>query len=131
MATITNFNLEENQMKIYLNVQEFEANLSVSFFFKHSWHSFIRAAQRGVTLNSIRTTLQYGKSVYKQGLIFYILGQSNIPESLCKEMKKLVNTIVIVSGTSNEIITCYRSSDPFKYIRKKSKRLVKKYLQVA
>lgn len=36
-----------------------------------------------------------------------------------------MNTVVIVSGDSNQIITCYRSKNPFKNIKTKSKILQK------
>jgi hypothetical protein len=97
----------------------------MEFKFEHTVHSASRANQRGVTDLQISTALQYGDAVRKQGLIYYILGQNNIPASLQREKAKLKNIIVIVAGDSNQVITCYRTSNPFKYIRQKSKRLSK------
>jgi hypothetical protein len=99
--------------------------------FEHTTHSYLRACQRGFNNQKIVAALQYGENVYKQGLIYYILGENNIPYSLCKQKEKLKNTVVIVSGNSNQVITCYRSTNPFKNIRIKSEKLCKKYKYVA
>ena len=55
--------------------------------------------------------------------IYYVLGVNRIPDLLQKETKCLKNTIVVVDGNSDTVLTCYRSKSPFKHIRKKSKTL--------
>ncbi|MDP1815441.1 MAG: hypothetical protein Q8K92_13415 [Leadbetterella sp.] len=97
----------------------------LEFSFEHTKHSFSRANQRGITASKISVTIQYGEIIRKQGLIFYILGENNIPLSHSKEKSKFKNTVVIVSGDSNQLITCYRTDKPFKYLRQKTKRLNK------
>jgi hypothetical protein len=104
---------------------------SMEFTFEHTQHSYHRACQRGLSNQKILAALQYGENVYKQGLIYYILGENNIPDSLCKQKEQLKNTVVIVSGDSNQVITCYRSSNPFKNIRVKSQKLFKKHANAA
>lgn len=112
------------QLKIDLHLED-EMNAEfIDFEFKYTQHSFLRSSQRGINSGKIKAALQYGENIYKQGLIYFILGENNIPDSLCKEKDKLKNTVVVVSGNSNEVITCYRSSNPFKKIKLKSKRLV-------
>lgn len=103
----------------------------IEFTFEHTEHSYLRARQRGFNNQKIVAALQYGENIYKQGLIYFILGENNIPDSLCKQKKQLKNTVVIVSGDSNQVITCYRSANPFKNIRTKSERLCKKYNHAA
>ena len=103
----------------------------IEFTFEHTEHSYLRARQRGFNNKKIVAVLQYGENVYKQGLIFYILGENNIPDSLSKQKEQLKNTVVVVSGDSNEVITCYRSPNPFKNIKMKSKRLAPKYSNAA
>ena len=103
----------------------------IEFTFEHTEHSYLRARQRGFNTQKIIATLQYGENVYKQGLIYYILGENNIPDSLSKQKEQLKNTVVIVSGDSNQVITCYRSANPFKNIRTKSEKLFKKYNHAA
>jgi hypothetical protein len=78
----------------------------MEFKFEHTHHSIHRANQRGVNDLQISTALQYGEVIRKQGLIYYILGEYNIPASLIKEKSKLKNIIVIVAGDSNHVITC-------------------------
>lgn len=103
----------------------------IEFTFEHTEHSYLRARQRGFNYEKIVAALQYGENVYKQGLIYFILGENNIPDSLCKQKERLKNTVVIVSGDSNQVITCYRSANPFKNIRTKSEKLCKKYNHAA
>lgn len=109
-----------------------EKDLSpIEFTFEHTQHSYLRACQRGFNHQKIVAALQYGVNVYKQGLIYFILGENNIPLSLSKQKEQLKNTVVIVSGDSNQVITCYRSANPFKNIRTKSEKLCKKYNHAA
>ena len=114
------------QLEINFNFKD-EINLtSLNFNFKHTKHSFLRAAQRGINSDKIEATLKYGESVYKQGLIYFILGEHNIPPFLYKDRNKLINTVVVVAGNSNQVITCYRSSNPFRHIKVKQKQLANK-----
>ena len=125
-------NLEKNgQFQIGFTVEDTLTHETVKFHFKHTRHSHLRACQRSIGSLKINTALQYGTSVYKQGLIYFILGENNIPEALIKQKEQLKNTVVIVAGDSNEVITCYRSANPFKNIRTKSERLCKKYNHAA
>lgn len=132
MKTKNSIAFEKNQqLEINFQVVDGITHRNIEFHFKHTRHSFKRAAQRGINLNKITAALQYGENIYKQGLIYFILGENNIPESLSKEKDKLKNTVVVVAGESNQVITCYRSSDPFKKIKIKSKQLFKKYVNAA
>lgn len=127
-----NKNVESrNQMEISFRVEDAKSFQYIDFNFKHTRHSFLRASQRGIDAKKITAALQYGENIYKQGLIYYILGENNIPESLWKEKNKLKNTVVVVSGDSNEVITCYRSSNPFRNIKLKSKILYNNYRHAA
>ncbi|OYU56708.1 MAG: hypothetical protein CFE25_05640 [Chitinophagaceae bacterium BSSC1] len=93
------------------------------FTFNHTHHSLIRSAQRGINDRKLAIAILYGEPFYKQGLIYYVLGEDRIPEILSKEKEKLRNTVVVVDGDSDTVITCYRSKDPYKHIRVKSKSL--------
>ena len=91
--------------------------------FSHTHHSSARASQRGIDQHKISMVLQYGECFTKQHLLYYVLGEKNIPDALSKVSHGLKNLVVIVAGDSNQIVTCYRSDNPFKNIRLKSKRL--------
>ncbi len=120
-----------DQLKINFRVEDIKSHQFIYFKFTHTRHSLTRASQRGINTKKITTALQYGESIYKQGLIYFILGDNNIPDSLQKDKAKLKNTVVVVSGNSNEVITCYRSANPFKNIKHKSKILYNNYAKVA
>jgi hypothetical protein len=122
---------EKRQLQIAFKVDSDKNLTPVEFTFEHTRHSYLRASQRGFNQLKIAATLQYGESVYKQGLIYFILGEKNIPDVLIKQKEQLKNTVVIVSGDSNQVITCYRTSNPFKYIRTKSEKLCKKFNHAA
>lgn len=91
--------------------------------FEHSNHSKKRASQRGISSEMIRIVIEYGRIFFKQGCIFYVLGDRmpKICEEIGRNWKKYRNLIVIVSGLDNQIITCYRNNKPFQYIKKKTK----------
>lgn len=119
------------QMEIMFQVQDEDTLKITSLNFRHTKHSFLRAAQRGIDNEKITTALEFGDNFFKQGLIYYVLGENNMPDRYKKESKKLLNTVVVVSGDSNEVITCYRSKNPFKHLKKKSKKLYKNYKSAA
>jgi len=91
------------------------------FSYRHSAHSQVRAAQRGISERKLAIALAHGEALHRQGLIFYILGRHNIPEELEREASQLENTIVLVDDNTGMVLTCYRNSNPFKYIRRKGK----------
>lgn len=121
----------KEHLQIAFKVATDKDHCPMEFTFKHTEHSYLRARQRGINNQKIIAALQYGENVYKQGLIYFILGENNIPDALCKQKEQLKNTVVIVAGDSNQVITCYRSANPFKNIRTKSKSLSKKYSYAA
>ncbi|RYY50600.1 MAG: hypothetical protein EOO06_03330 [Chitinophagaceae bacterium] len=92
---------------------------TIVFAFSHSRHSLVRAAQRGLREQKIAAALAYGVPYSKQGLVFYVLGEDQIPESLARQKDKLVNTVVVTDSNSDLVITCYRCSDPHRHIRRK------------
>jgi len=101
-------------------------NLLTGSSFFHSAHSLKRASQRGLSERKIENVLEYGECYFKQGLIYYVMGENNLPNNIAAQDRDLLkNTIVIVSSETNTVLTCYRSNNPFKNIRIKSKRLSK------
>lgn len=113
------------QLEINFRVADTASMHYIDFAFTHSLHSRRRSAQRSIGNSQLAIALEFGENIYKQGLIYFILGENNIPESLQKDKDKLKNTVVVVAGDSNQVITCYRSPNPFKNIRLKSKQLCK------
>jgi len=94
----------------------------------HTNHSRKRASQRGITLESIKLAMFFSESFFKQSEIFHVVKDSLIPENLSEKLKKKIkNLVVIVSGNSNEIITCYRNKGALKTVKVKSKINKNKY----
>ena len=123
----SNQNSIQEQLDLTLLVSTETSNQVNRLFFKHTLHSFSRSAQRGICNSMIGTAIKDGIEYFKQGLIFYVLGQNQIPQHIpAKKRKKYRNLVVVACGRSNEIITCYRNDDPFKYIKTKTKQLVKR-----
>ena len=89
----------------------------------HTVHSRSRAAQRGIDHDRIDTVMVYGESVYKQGRIFMYLGKDQVPDHLARHRDKYANTVVVLAGDSETVITCYRCPNPAKHLRLKQKNL--------
>ena len=120
-----NFTVAKFQHEIPLRIEDEKTHHFQIMKFEHSNHSFIRACQRGIGLSKIALALEYGHTYFKQGLNYYVLGEKDIPEYLSKERSHLKNIVVIVAGDSNQVITSYKSNNPFKQVKQKSKDLFK------
>jgi hypothetical protein len=58
-------------------------------------------------------------------MVFYVLGKNQLPDTKLHDNSQ--NMVIVVAGDSNKILTCYRSENPFKHIKKKQKNLAPKY----
>jgi len=106
MAMIISINFEKTDLRdIQISLADKQKKLAIDFNFRHSNHSFKRCSQRGIDKDKISIAITHGECVYKQGLIYFILGEHNIPGSLQKDNSRLKNIVVLVSGKTNEIIT--------------------------
>lgn len=119
------YNTSWNPFEIQYRVEDEGSNQGLVFLFSHTHHSFTRSSQRGINSDKIIVALEFGEVFYSQGLEWYVLGEKNIPTYLKHKKNQLMNTVVIVSGDSNQVITCYRCTKPFKNIKTKSKILQK------
>lgn len=99
------------------------SNRGMDFTIRLSKHSVTRSSQRGIESYKLAIALQYGEVFMKQGLIYYVLGENNIPEQYSTLKSQLKNIVVVCCGRTDEVITCYRSANPFSRIKHKSKRL--------
>lgn len=118
--------------KISWEVKDKDLEKSETLNFNHSKHSSRRANKRNINQKNIADVIEYGRVFFKQGMIFYVLGEHQLPDSLIKKgHDKSQNMVVVIAGDSNTILTCYRSKNPFKHIKKKQKNLARKYTTVA
>jgi hypothetical protein len=126
METINKHHPVSNyQREILFKVEDKKTHHMQIMKFEHTKHSLIRSSQRGIGNSKISLALVYGQAYFKQGFNYYVLGEKDIPEYLSKEKSHLKNIVVVVSGDSNQVITSYKSSNPFKHVRIKSKELYK------
>lgn len=118
-------NTEDNQLAIQVAILDDKTNKEHVLEFKHTQHSHSRSSQRGICNSKIAFTIEHGKAFFKQGFVYYVLGEKNIPKLYTLEKSHIINTVVIVCGDSNQVVTCYRSKNPIKHIKHKSKMLFK------
>ena len=118
--------LEDQKKILIISIKDRSMNNMDQFQMTLTKHSLERIKERDICGDSLQLALIYGRAFFKQGLIFYVLGQQNIPNNIdTKLRRKCLNLVVVTAGDSDQIITSYRNSNPFKYIKKKSKRLSK------
>ncbi len=122
--TILGLNSKSKPMncKIYIIARDNKTGTTEEYTFSQTNHYIIRASQRAITYDKLKLVLTYGEPYYKQGLIYYVLGESSIPMEHKKDCSKLKNTVAIVDGSSDTLITCYRSKNAHKHIKHKQKR---------
>ena len=118
--------------KVTWEVKDEDLNKSETLTFNHSYHSLKRANERNINPQNISDVIEYGKAFFKQGLVFYVLGEHQLPDALIqKGRSKSQNIVVVIAGDSNTILTCYRSKNPFKHIKHKQKHLSNRYPSAA
>lgn len=109
---------------IVVEIEDLATRQTQQYQFTHTLHSAERASQRGIGNEQLALALAYGETYHKQGLIFYVLGEKNLPTNL-RRTQNVRNIIVVVNGDTGQVLTCYRNPDPHKYIRLKPKRLAR------
>ena len=122
--TILGLYSKTNQMNCNINVvaKDKKSGKTEEYTFRRTNHCIIRASQRAITNDKLKLVLTYGEAYYKQGLIYYVLGETSIPKEHKKNSSKLINTVAVVDGGSDTLITCYRSRNAHKHIKQKQKR---------
>ena len=84
-------------------------------------HAKKRKSQRGISIRLINITLDYGKTFFRQGYIFYVLIYKNIPKSIYSKFKnKSEGTVVVCKD--QKIITVYKNKKAPSKIKRKPKR---------
>jgi hypothetical protein len=92
-------------------------------------HVDSRMAKRAIKKEAVSIALLHGTQFHKQGLVFHVMGDNNLPYNLHPQVEKLCRNLVVVTDeNSGCIITSYRNSDPMRYVKKKAKRKEKDLL---
>ena len=108
--------------RLKIVAKDIKTGITEEYNFTQTKHCLSRSAKRAIDINKLKLVITYGEPYYKQGLIYYVLGATSIPEEYKKDASKLMNTVAIVDGSSDTIITCYRSKNGHKHIKIKQKR---------
>lgn len=102
----------------------FSPNIKIEYNIQHTFHSHARCVERNINDSDIQEALNYSESFFKQGLIIHVVKDRLIPESLNQNIvSRIRNLVIIVSGDEPQIVTCYRSANAFRRIKRKSNRL--------
>ena len=109
----------------YYSKQEIASLINI----KHTEHSKARAQQRAISIDLMKLAMLYSVAIFKQGLIYHVVKNSNLPNTIDNMQKnELKNIVVVISGKTGEVITCYRNKNAMHHIKKKTKRLAKRRL---
>lgn len=118
--------IDDQKKTLIISIKDRNMNNLDQFQMTLTEHSSERIKERDICGDSLQLALIYGRAFFKQGLVFYVLGEQNLPNNIDSKLrKKCMNLVVVTAGDSDQIITSYRNHNPFKYIKKKSKRLSK------
>ena len=92
---------------------------------EHSVHSYRRSSQRGIRTPWIKTVIQQGRVVYRQGYKFFFMTDKELCFYDPDMQQRLRNLIVVLASDSNRVVTCYKYQYAVKRIKRKSKRLIR------
>ncbi|MCC5904827.1 MAG: DUF4258 domain-containing protein [Balneolaceae bacterium] len=89
-------------------------------------HAKRRMAQRAVTKDQVILVLRHAKKIHRQGFLFHIMRDKDLPKGLDAQMCGRVKRLVVVTTPAEEptVITAYRSQKALKRIKCKSKVLL-------
>lgn len=104
-------------------------SLETGEVFTTSWnttkHCQERLFQRGISYKHMLMAMEFGEAHFKQGFIYYTVVSKYIPKSVSPKDTRLINNLVVVVSATGEIVTCYRSKNGIKHVKRKRKDLVR------
>ena len=96
----------------------FEKGQLETRFIMPTVHALERANLRGISLSMMRDTIRHGKKLHRQGYEFYVMLRKCISDEWNeKYVKRIVNTVVVVSS-NGDIVTTYQNEKALKNIKK-------------
>jgi hypothetical protein len=91
-----------------------------------STHSQKRTSQRGISREYIQIALNYCESFFKQGLIYHIVKDNQLPDTLNPHIsEKIRNLVIVIANDSSDVVTCYKSNNAIKNIKRKTDYLLR------
>lgn len=92
---------------------------------RYTHHGLRRMAQRGVSRDMVRDTLDFGSYVFKQGLEYFMMRDCDVKKRFSRSYAGRLKGLVVVLGGDGAVITAYKNRGAFRAISKKAKRLSK------
>lgn len=89
-------------------------------------HAQRRCDQRGIRMADIELVATHGKVISRQGLLFHVMREKDIPRQLPAVVKGRVKHIVVVIPAMEPglVLTVYRNANAMAHIKRKGKRLL-------
>lgn len=123
-SSVVSFGTDESGLKrLIINVKDPVKRSLGILKFGITDHVDSRMAKRAIKKEAVSIALLHGTQFHKQGLVFHVMGDNNLPCNLHPQVEKLCRNLVVVTDeNSGCIITSYRNSYPMRYVKKKAKR---------
>ena len=83
-------------------------------------HAMTRMAQRNLSELDVLYVLCHGQQLHRGGVIFFFLGQRDLPKDAPRWSQRLIGTTVLVDPWTRTIITIYRNRKALRHIKRKT-----------
>ncbi len=90
--------------------------------FQFTYHAVTRMAQRNLSRADVLFTIHNGQRCHRDGVVFYFLGQRDLPEDAPSNSRRLEGTTVVMDPQTLTIITVYRNRKALRQIKRKHKQ---------
>lgn len=89
-------------------------------------HAQRRCDQRGIGMAEIELVTAHGKVISRQGLLFHVMREKDIPRHLPAAVQGRLKHIVVVLPASEPdlVLTVYRNAGAMAHIKRKGKKLL-------
>ncbi len=110
-----------NIFQLSISETENESKATLGFTFLLTDHALQRMNERKIKETRLADTLIRGKIIRKQGVSFCVLKNAHLSDFKEKNKKISGNTIVLLNGAEDTIITTYYNTKGIKSILKKKR----------
>lgn len=87
--------------------------------YEFTHHALVRMAQRNLSRSDVLYAIKNGVSLHRDGLLFYFLGQRDLPKGAPHWSHRLEGTTVLLDPWTLTIITVYRNRKALRKIKRK------------
>lgn len=87
--------------------------------YEFTHHALIRMAQRNLSKSDVIFAIKHGLSLHRDGIVFFFLGQRDLPKDAPYWSYRLEGTTVLLDPWTLTIITVYRNRRALRRIKRK------------